>query len=163
MGMLNCRICRHSLTRKNKGLIPIDTKERPVSPVNGVPLPEGAPPFQAGEQAREAGRKGGKKSAEKRAARKTLREELLALLGEQRPDKQGNMVQVQTAMSTALIKSALGGSVRAYEVIRDTIGEKPVDKVEASLTDSDFVLKIAPDELTNCQIKPGGEIDGPDD
>ena len=94
-----------------------------------MPVPKGAPPFQAGEQAREAGRKGGRKSAERRAARKTLREELLVLLGEKRPDKQGNMVQVQTAMSTALIKSALGGSVRAYEVIRDTIGEKPVENV----------------------------------
>lgn len=102
-------------------------KTRPVSPVNGQPLPEGAPKFQAGEQAREAGRKGGLRSAARRASRKTLREELLALLAEQRADKKGNMVQVQTAISVALIKSAMGGSIRAYEVIRDTIGEKPLD------------------------------------
>ena len=102
--------------------------ERPVSPLTGAPLPEGHK-FEAGNEAREKGRKGGIKSGEVRRARKTLREELLALLGEQRQDKQGDMVQVQTAMSTALIKSALGGSVRAYEVIRDTIGEKPVENV----------------------------------
>lgn len=114
--------------------MPNDT--RPVSPINGVPLPEGAPPFEAGEQAREAGRKGGRKSAAKRAARKTLREELLILLAEKRPDKTGRKVQVQTAMSTALIKSALGGSVRAYEVIRDTIGEKPIENV--ALTTGSF-------------------------
>ena len=109
--------------------------DRPVSPVNGVPLPEGHK-FKAGDEAREKGRKGGRKSAAKRAMRKTLRDELLALLGEQRPDKQGNMVQVQTAMSTALIKSAIGGSVRAFEVIRDTIGEKPAENV--TLTSGSF-------------------------
>lgn len=108
---------------------------RPVSPRSGAPLPVGKP-FTPGNEARKAGQKGGRKSAEKRAMRKTLREELLALLGEQRPDRQGNMVQVQTAMSTALIKSALGGSVRAFEVIRDTIGEKPAENV--TLTSGSF-------------------------
>lgn len=107
-------------------------KERPVSPINGVPLPEGAPPFQPGEQAREAGRKGGRKSAEKRAARKTLREELLLLLSEKR---EGSSESVQTAMSAALIKSALDGSVRAFEIIRDTIGEKPAENVTISTPD----------------------------
>lgn len=132
--------------------MPNDT--RPVSPINGVPLPDGAPPFEAGEQAREAGRKGGVKSGESRRARKTLREELLALLGEQRQDKQGNMVQVQTAMSTALIKSALGGSVRAFEVIRDTIGEKPVDNV--TLTSGSF---DALDDAFAALAPPAGQKD----
>lgn len=109
--------------------------KRPVSPINGVPLPEGKP-FQPGEEQRERSRKAGKKSAEKRAARKTLREELLLILDDLIPDKQGNMVPIQKAMSTALIKSAIGGSVRAYEVIRDTIGEKPVDNV--TLTTGSF-------------------------
>lgn len=108
---------------------------RPVSPVNGQPLPKGRP-FTAGETAREMGRRGAQKTNAKKRARKTLRDELLALLGEKRPDKQGNMVQVQTAMSTALIKSALGGSVRAFEVIRDTIGEKPIENV--ALTTGSF-------------------------
>ena len=109
--------------------------DRPVSPRNGVPLPEGRP-FTAGEMAREMGRRGAQKKKEICAARKTLREELLALLGEQRPGKDGKLIQVQTAMSTALIKSALGGSVRAYEVIRDTIGEKPIENV--ALTTGSF-------------------------
>ena len=110
--------------------MPNDT--RPVSTMNGVPLPDGTPFTKDDERAANAGRKSG----ESRRARKTLREELLALLGEKRPDKQGNMVQVQTAMSTALIKSALGGSVRAFEVIRDTIGEKPAENV--TLTSGSF-------------------------
>lgn len=105
------------------------SENRPVSPINGQPLPEGAPPFQPGEQAREAGRKGGLKSAAKRAARKTLREELEILLSQDIHDKNGRTMNTQTAMSTSIIKAALNGSVRAFEVIRDTVGEKPVENV----------------------------------
>jgi len=94
-------------------------KERPVSPVNGQPVPVGRT-WKTSEEASEAGKKGGKKSAEVRRARKTLREELLILLSAK---DDGSSESVQTSMSSALIKSALEGNVRAFEVIRDTIGE----------------------------------------
>lgn len=87
---------------------------------------------QSREEAAKNGRKGGIKSGEAKRARKTLREELLALLTENITSKDGRTMQTQAALSTALIKSALGGSVRAYEVIRDTIGEKPAENVTLS-------------------------------
>lgn len=113
------------------------TDKRPVSPVNGQPLPRGKP-FKTSEEAREAGKKGGKKSGQKRKARKTLREDLLAVLSTlEIPQKDGTKkVPVQEALSTSLIKAALNGNVRAYEIIRDTIGEKPVENV--SIVASDF-------------------------
>jgi hypothetical protein len=69
---------------------------------------------------------GGKKSGESRRARKTLKEELLLLLSDG---------DIQERLSLALIDEALNGNkagsvTKAFEVIRDTIGEKPVDKVE---------------------------------
>ena len=103
-------------------------KKRPVSPINGVPLPEGKP-FVRGEEQREKASKAGKRSAEVRRARKTLRNELLDLLSVNINTKDGTKKSTQEAMSTALIKQALTGNVRAYEVIRDTIGEKPVENV----------------------------------
>lgn len=106
-------------------------KERPVSPVNGQPVPVGRT-WKTSEEASEAGKKGGKKSAEVRRARKTLREELLILLSAK---DDGSSESVQTSMSSALIKSALEGNVRAFEVIRDTIGEKPVDNISVSTPD----------------------------
>lgn len=106
-----------------------DTKKRPVSPVNGQPLPEGKP-WKTREEAREAGKKGGKKSGEVRRARKTLREELLTLLSQDITDTRGRTMPTQVALSTALIQEALKGNTKAFEVVRDTIGEKPVDKVE---------------------------------
>ena len=74
---------------------------------------------------REEAKKGGKRSVEVRRERKALKEELLMLLEED---------DTQRKISVALIKEALGsgkaGSVtKAFEVIRDTIGERPVEKV----------------------------------
>ena len=77
------------------------------------------------EQAREYGRKGGLKRAENEKKRKTLREELLVLL---------ETNQYQEKMSLALIKQALDGNTKAFEVIRDSIGEKPNDKLELEQT-----------------------------
>lgn len=107
-----------------------DTNSRPVSPVNGQPLPRGKP-FQQGEQQREVARRAGKKSAQVKKERKTLREELLAVLTDMEiPQKDGKKkVPVQEALSVSLIRSALNGNVKAYEIIRDTIGEKPTESV----------------------------------
>ena len=89
---------------------------RPVSPVNGVPLPIGKPFTKGDPRAKECQEKG---TATKRV-RKTLREELLYLLSDG---------QTQTSLSVALINEGLKGNTRAFEIIRDTIGEKPVEKV----------------------------------
>lgn len=123
-----------------------DSNNRPVSPVNGQPLPRGKP-FTS-ETAREAGRKGGRKAGINIKKRKTLREELLSVLTDMEiPEKNSDKkVPVQEALSVSLIKAALNGNVRAFEIIRDTIGEKPVENVVASLQDGgDFVLTITGD------------------
>ena len=81
------------------------------------------------EEAAKNGAKGGVASGAARRARKTLREELLALLAEPVTDKKGNSRPAQTAMSASLLRQAMTGNTKAFEIIRDTIGEKPVEKV----------------------------------
>lgn len=91
-------------------------------------------PPKTSEEARERGRKGGKRSGEVKRERKALKEELIMLLSE--GDTQKNV-------SIALITRALDGDTKAFEVIRDTIGEKPVDKqiIDATImSDSDRKL-----------------------
>ena len=105
-----------------KGLIEIDKKDRPVSPINGAPLPIGKP-FQQGEQQRETARKGGKRSAEIKRKRRALREEFELLLSGNITDKHGKKMNAQTAMATAMLYEAIGGNVRAYLAIKDTLGE----------------------------------------
>ena len=83
------------------------------------------------KEAREQGRKGGKASAAKRAERKTFREGLLLLLNEPLKDKAGQATDktTQDAIIAGLVKRAINGDTRAFEMIRDTIGEKPVQDV----------------------------------
>jgi hypothetical protein len=69
-------------------------------------------------------RKGGIASGEARRARKTLKEELIALLA---------MDDNNQRISIALLGRALNGDISAFTTIRDTIGEKPVDKLEAGI------------------------------
>ena len=136
-------------------------KERPVSPVNGQPLPEGKI-IQAGEEARELGRKGGLKSGEVRRARKTLRDELENLLIQDITAKDGRRMQTQTAISASMIKQALAGSTKAYEIIRDTIGEKPIDKVMISEVDPETISEVERLVLGEPEEHPEEEKDGGD-
>lgn len=82
------------------------------------------------EEARELGRKGGLASAAARKKRKTLREELLSMLSD------GN---TQESITAALLEKAMDGDVKAFEVVRDTVGEKPVDRIE---TNVDIVIDL---------------------
>ena len=93
---------------------------------------------------------GGKKSGEVRRQRKTLREELLAILAD------GN---TQNKMSLALVQEAISGNnagsvTKAFETIRDTIGEKPVDKIVVAEVDQSIINEIEAmvkdDETTSC-------------
>ena len=82
------------------------------------------------EEQRAIASAGGKASGEARRKRKTLKEELLLMLSD------GN---IQEKISLALINEAINGNnagsvTKAFEVIRDTIGERPVEKVQATQT-----------------------------
>ena len=41
-----------------------------------------------------------------------------------------------------LFRSALNGNVKAFETIRDTIGEKPVEKVVMSEVDPNVISEV---------------------
>lgn len=67
---------------------------------------------------------GGKKSAEARREKKLIKDRILERMGEDDWD----------AMIDNLIAEAKG-SVKGFETLRDTIGQKPTDKVELSIDD----------------------------
>lgn len=99
------------------------------------------------DTASEMGRKGAIASNKAQARTRTLAEELKALLLVTITNSKGEKVTTQAAISTAMIKAALGGDVRAFNTIRDTIGQKPIEQVEASqtVTIKDDWKKIAED------------------
>lgn len=101
--------------------------------------PENLKRFTSSE-ARENGKKGAKKSAEKRRERKKFKEllEIALLLSDEESGEQNDF-----AIVAALIKKAANGDTKAFELIRDTVGEKPVDKqltVEGTKADLEEIV-----------------------
>ena len=97
------------------------------------------------EQLSEAGKKGGKASVEERRRRKELKETLEILLNmsldkrrknvdiekiQAFADLKGKNVTVDEAMMIKLVQKALSGDLNSISMVRDTIGEKPSDRVE---------------------------------
>ena len=87
---------------------------------------------------------GGKASGEARRKRKTLKEELLLLLSEG---------ETQQSVTLALIEKARSGDTKAFEVIRDTIGEKPVDKVMIADVEPSVIAEV--EALVNGETASG--------
>lgn len=82
------------------------------------------------ETARIYGRKGAEVSNAVQKRAKTFAEELRILLEAEITNGKGEKVTTRKAISTALVKKAIMGDKGAYEQIRDTVGEKPTDRVE---------------------------------
>ena len=88
------------------------------------------------EEHRELSKKGNKASTESKRARKTMKEMLDYLLKKEKTSKEtGETKQTQEWILIAQINKALKGDNRAFQNIRDTIGEKPVEKVEFKPTE----------------------------
>lgn len=101
------------------------------------------------EEQRAIQSKGGKASMAKLRRRKTLREELVALLSEPK---------VQERMSLALIREATEGNkagsvARAWELVRDTIGERPRDQLEVGNLDDKPLATVDLSKLSDDQLR----------
>ena len=87
---------------------------------------ENLKPFKTVEEARENGRKGGIASGKAKREKKTLRKELELLLEMTSTNKKTN----QELISLAILKKAKNGDTKAFEIIRDTIGQKPIEQIQ---------------------------------
>lgn len=107
--------------------------------------PENLKPFVKGDpRAKELQMLGVQKRKENAIKRKSMKEDLNILLkltlkkGElvdadeimSLAEAEGKNISVQTAMDIAMVQRAMLGDVQAYLAIRDTVGEKPTDKVQ---------------------------------
>ena len=96
------------------------------------------------ETARIYGSKGGTAAAPELARRRTIRAELEDLLVKHPVNKKGeeSPLTFQAAMISALVKKALEGDTKAFEIIRDTIGEKPAEKVMLAQIDQATIDEV---------------------
>ena len=76
-------------------------------------------------------------STKRKAELRLLKDELKILLS------LGSDVSNQEKLCFALLEKGLAGDTKAFEVIRDSIGQKPVEKQETTIVDrTPFEIKI---------------------
>lgn len=92
---------------------------------------------------REDNARGGVNSGKARRERKQIREALDELLSKKMtiPECEKKVSGVE-AMTLRLFMAALAGDTKAFELIRDTVGEKPADKVVIGAVDPDVVRAV---------------------
>ena len=114
-------------------------KKGSVSPRNGQEVPEGKP-FVAGElRAKEAQ----KKSVESRREKADLRRQAMAWMeADVGKDKDGKPMTGAQMMIKVAAKEISKGNPRFWELLRDTAGFKPVDKVMVAEIDPEVIDEV---------------------
>lgn len=90
----------------------------------------------------EEAKKGGKASAEARRKKRDLRLALEMLLEKEVSDGGGGTITGAQALTARLYKEALKGNVKAFEVLRDTVGQKPIEKVMLAEVDQNVIDEV---------------------
>ena len=99
-------------------------------------------PVQTEKEAREKGAKGGKASGEARRRKRDIRLALEMLLEKEYKGKGGEALSGAEAIAIKQMEKALKGDTRAFEIIRDTAGQKPVEKVMISEVDQSVIEEV---------------------
>ena len=99
--------------------------------------------FKSGREAVENGRKGGIASGEARRERANLRKMLqVALESDDFKDKFGNKMTGAELMVKVAFKEMAKGNPKYWELIRDTAGFKPIDKIQVSEIDQNVIDEV---------------------
>lgn len=91
---------------------------------------------------REEAKKGGIASGEARRRKRDIRLALEALLEKEYKGKGGELLSGAEAISIKQMEKALKGDTKAFEVIRDSSGQKPVEKVMISEVDQSVIDEV---------------------
>ena len=90
------------------------------------------------KEQREIAKKGGKASGEARRRKRKLKE-LLEIALEQKTNGGETKAEFMTNM---LVEQAMAGNTKAYRLIRDTLGQAPVQKIQTSEVDPEVVKEV---------------------
>ena len=87
-------------------------------------------------------KKGGLASGEARRRKRDLRQALELLLEKEWQDKNGNKLTGTEAITAKLFEQAMKGNIKAFETIRDTVGQKPIERVEQVNIDMEYEQSV---------------------
>lgn len=94
------------------------------------------------EEARKRGQNGGIASGKARAKKKLLRECLDELMAKTYTDVNGHEMSGAEVMATRAMQAAMQGDWKAWELVRDTNGQKPVEKVQVQEINAEVQSEI---------------------
>jgi hypothetical protein len=114
--------------------------------------------FKSGEKAAEAGRKGGIASGKAKREKKLLKDCFDELLSRDWENKNGQKSTGAEAITLTMFKKALAGDPKAFEIVRDTAGQKPVERVMLAEVDQKTINEVEAMVLgeDNADKKTGG-------
>lgn len=85
---------------------------------------------------------GGKASGEARRKKRDLRLALEMLLEKDYKDKNGNTISGTEAVTAKLFEQAMKGNVKAFETLRSTVGQDPVQKIAIAEVTQDVIDEV---------------------
>lgn len=94
------------------------------------------------EEAAKNGHAGGIASGEARRRKRDIRLALEALLEKEYKGKDGKFVSGAEAIAIKQMEKALKGDTKAFEVVRDTVGQKPTEKIVVSEVDQNVIDEV---------------------
>lgn len=95
------------------------------------------------EEIQELTRKAGIASGKARREKKNLRLALEALLEKKTTDPEtGKRMTGADLITAKLFEQAAQGNVKAFETLRDTVGQAPVQKVMLAEVDADIIAEV---------------------
>lgn len=93
-------------------------------------------------EAREIGAKGGQASGEARRRKRDIRAAMEALLEKEYKGIDGKVLSGAEAIALKQMQKALKGDPKAFELVRDSAGQKPVEKVVVAEVDESVINEI---------------------
>ena len=97
---------------------------------------------QSREEAAKNGKKGGVASGKARRDKKNLRQALEMLLEKDFKDKAGNSMTGTEAITAKLFEQAMKGNVKAFETIRATVGQDPIQKIQVQEISQEIIDEL---------------------
>lgn len=127
----------------------------------GKIMKENLKPCRTTEEARERGRKGGINSGKRKKEKRKLKEiaemlldmkapdDIIARFEQLYPDLDANEMTNRLAIVQRLILNALAGDNKAFEILRDQIGEKPKEEI----VNTNQNINITDEKIINAVLK----------
>ena len=94
------------------------------------------------EKAREIGSKGGIASGKARRDKKNIRLAVEALLERDYKGKDGIILSGAEAITVKQMEKALKGDTKAFEVLRDSAGQTPIERVMVAEVDQNVIDEV---------------------